>query len=1343
MHTRSPAPAQACLLACLCAATAVAQTELSVKFDAGEGQGFRDQVSGQRVPANAVESMPGVDQLGARFVFDYRGGIASRVEIPVTPKLAQAGPKGISMELWLAPDKVAHSTIMQTGDLEIVRFRVDHKVWFTFEAADGEQRLISGRPGSIATISFPVPTWYHVVCTYDGQVGRVFVDGKEVGSKRFPESKPHEGFSKPLVMGGHNWLRYTGGLDELAIHDRALTAEEVAALHVAAKERSTPAPAPAKETAGTLDGKPYKKDWCRMPLKSGRAELSNTGQITLVSRHRRWGHEGVLGTLSLSNSNGMKERYWTNVSGRVVIEYGGDSRLELQGTSYRGLGVKQEVTVTPKDEVKFRYTLRRAGPRAPRPSITWPFHIWFSAMPFVGYDEAGEKICGRFIDLDSPITFTRELDWNQVKAGNRLYVKLAPGWCYRVPASREPTKWLDGYTASYAQLEPVTWDGWDGYSDAKPYVVDLLLQLIPDENPPALSKQGAREVTPERPFDFSGLYEIDATEFQLVPVGRKTPIFGPQEDVEFRVHLPNEMLPELPRCEYVVRDCYTQEVVAQGQLPVEKRWWEFNGQVAFKPPKPSVYGISMKAISREGKAIGELQQEAVVVGPVAQPVAPFGHELRLKLVDEVDCTKEDATHDFYSRSGKSRVVETKAGKARQTLDSGEMSRLGTTHLDWFGYRFGLSDPSKVHVVEVIYPGIDGQTIGINVFEPGTRTFNGKPDSRCRVASGVSTGAVYPVTNAMQRFRTVYFPGARWCTVTIANIHCGDYKSGPPAAAAHIRLYELTEPLPRLPNTGAGRERLIGIHTESGELSMGAYGYGELRGERWGTFAIPDGHFYREHYRATENLIRHLRYRGDTVYIYGAYRYRNARFPSRTFPPYHNIRKGDLLALMARMFEYNDLRIVPAVQANCPVPVARLLRCGLHEIVQGEDSVAQVRKDGVTTCGSFGFLYTNPFHPRTHVAWARLADDLAGCYADCPAVAGIAWLTGPFWSPGLIQRGTALPKERADSYYFDYTYDDETMRQFVAEAELQLPGKVGDPKRFTQRYEWIMSHAKDQWIAFRCRALAAFYKKMADATSRRAPQQKFYVLGQCPMFLNNEVSASPLETWRKCGFDPREYGGQRNLVYVHCMPDGSGLNLYEHGPMPKKWMSQVRPFLDDPELYRAVESAGATGRYLHRQFFENHIEFDPKRPWVFGRGQWASSPTMLACNFYPQPGGRSFLEDFALMLAHGTPELICWMWCDGTVPFGNEEPMREFCAFLRTLPIGPYETVSQQNGVFVRRLTAGTVYYVVNTNRTPADAKVALSGTEATDLVTGRSVVLEGGRLNIRLAPAGFRSFRLR
>jgi len=1319
---------------------------LRVKFDEKDISKYHDELTGTSVAAHNARPVQGVDGLGTTFLFDYKGGIATRIEIPVTPKLKRMDTTRLSWEFWFSPVEDHYSQIFNVGEPVTVRWRLGHFLWFTLTTHDKEVRRVIAERGCIPALTFPEPTWYHFMGTYDGEEGRIYINGRLVGRKKFKGKKKLLPFEKPFPMGGSRWNRYRGGLDEFSVYNRVFTAAQVAARYEAAKKTFKPAPQPEKKNAGTRDGEPFKKEWCRIPLKGGFADFSNTGLLTLTSRNPRWGHNNVVGYWGISNSHGMKGRYWTELTGFVKVEAGGRTGVELEGTSYRGLGIKMKMDVTADDEIRYTYTLWPAGERAPKPVVTWPFHLWYSAIPFVGYDKDGRKVWGRMIDLAETFVFTKRLELNVIKGGNRLLADLPDGWGYVVPATREPSRWLGGYATFYARMEPLRWEGWSGYSKEKPYTFRFSLKLIGDEKPPVLSKKGAELITPELPFDFTNLYKPDASKVYLEPQGRDVPIFSHDEDVEFRINLPPGVSRKKPSCDYTVLDAYSLREIAKGSIGVDKKWWEFNGIISFKPPGPSVYLVRLKCVGPDGAVLAELEQEAAVVGPIEQPVAELGRKLKRKLVDRVDCTREDATHDFYSRSGRSRVVDTPAGKVRRTLDNKEMIRLGTNDLDWFGYRFKLADPTKVHVIEVDYPDDADRTMGIIVYEGDERRFNGKPASLSRVSSGVSTGGMYPVSNRMKTFSTIFFPTTSWCAVSVSNIHCGSYRDGPPAAAAAIRVYQLTEPLPRLPATGAGAGRLIGVYAESGELGMGPFGYNELRSEFWDDHKVPKERFYREHYRAIANMIRYMRYRGDTVYGYGAYRYRSSRFPSVHFPPGHSVMKGELLALMARMFEYNELKVLPAIQANQPLPVSRLLRRSLYEIVQGtEPSVAQVSSEGVTRAGHFGFTYTNPFHPLTRAEWLELAREIGRRYADYKAVAGIGWLTGTYWSPALLTVGYKLKKDKIDSYYFGYTYDDETMRQFAAEEKLKLPGKPGDPKRFNERYKWIMKNARDKWIAFRSRKLAELYKSLAGALHSEAPQTKFYVVGQHPGPLMNEIVAPPLETWRMAGFDPRDYKGIDGLVYVQCVPDGSGLNVYEHGSMPREWMKQIRPFLDDAALYAAVESVGASGRFLHRQFFENRLRYDPKRPWIFGRGGKTSEPLRLNHNFYPLPSGRNNLEDFALIMAHGAPEFIIWMWCDGTVPMGNEDTLREFAAFYRSLPIGEYETVKEVAGLFVRKLKGGgggKIYYLVNTNRKPAVIRFEAEGRTAVDLVTGETIKAENGRFPVSLKAAGMRSFHV-
>ena len=140
------------------------------------------------------------------------------------------------------------------------------------------------------------------------------------------------------------------------------------------------------------------------------------------------------------------------------------------------------------------------------------------------------------------------------------------------------------------------------------------------------------------------------------------------------------------------------------------------------------------------------------------------------------------------------------------------------------------------------------------------------------------------------------------------------------------------------------------------------------------------------------------------------------------------------------------------------------------------------------------------------------------YAGYRAVPGIAWLPS-IWSPALLQMGYRLPKEQVDGYFFGYTYDDETMRQFAEEENLDLPGEVGDAGRFRQRYEWIMQNAREQWIDFRCRKFAELYGKLAGALQSADPRFTFYLLGQHPGGRNQSLPEPRLRGDRGAGRPP--------------------------------------------------------------------------------------------------------------------------------------------------------------------------------------------------------------------------------
>ncbi|MCP4639764.1 MAG: LamG domain-containing protein, partial [bacterium] len=72
--------------------------------------------------------------------------------------------------------------------------------------------------------------WHHCAATFDGEWARVYLDGKEIGSLRRP-GRIAAGGPAPACIGSSGGTEcFEGALDELRIHARALSADEIATL---------------------------------------------------------------------------------------------------------------------------------------------------------------------------------------------------------------------------------------------------------------------------------------------------------------------------------------------------------------------------------------------------------------------------------------------------------------------------------------------------------------------------------------------------------------------------------------------------------------------------------------------------------------------------------------------------------------------------------------------------------------------------------------------------------------------------------------------------------------------------------------------------------------------------------------------------------------------------------------------------------------------------------------------------------------------------------------------------------------------------------------------------------
>ena len=98
-----------------------------------------------------------------------------------------------------------------------------------FNGADVDTTL------SLPNLGLKPNNWYHVVGTFDGEKIQIYLDSELAGEKEVPNNGPVmvwndnniEIGGRPDTNGGATLHLYKGLLDELAVYNRALTAEEV------------------------------------------------------------------------------------------------------------------------------------------------------------------------------------------------------------------------------------------------------------------------------------------------------------------------------------------------------------------------------------------------------------------------------------------------------------------------------------------------------------------------------------------------------------------------------------------------------------------------------------------------------------------------------------------------------------------------------------------------------------------------------------------------------------------------------------------------------------------------------------------------------------------------------------------------------------------------------------------------------------------------------------------------------------------------------------------------------------------------------------------------------------
>ncbi|MCR4575488.1 MAG: LamG domain-containing protein [Lentisphaeria bacterium] len=628
----------------------------------------------------------------------------------------------------------------------------------------------------------------------------------------------------------------------------------------------------------------------------------------------------------------------------------------------------------------------------------------------------------------------------------------------------------------------------------------------------------------------------------------------------------------------------------------------------------------------------------------------------------------------------------------------------------FVLRAKLPDANSIYLLEWDYP--DDKVRSVDVVAQSAKI----KGSEYELQNGYLTGGEYPNTNQFITQKCLYFPRSNDIAVIFMTA-----RRGKPAAIAELRISKVQSGLPAMsylpPPKEDGAERTIGVYFEDPAIN---YDFGREGGSPAGFQIMLD------------RMVAYMKYSGQNVLTYPMVWY-HGRIGDEYNPRGHV--KGFMEAFLQK-FDEDNLGFIPSFNwhnlyfENFKVTQEAIDNGSFH------DSPIAIWNTGKPNPG--GWHGTPPNYNILHpVVQERIMDEVDYFIAEGakhPSFKGInfhltlhclAWF-------GNLTCG-----------YNDYTID-----AFTAATGIVVPVDRDDPMRGKLYANWLIINTKDQWIDFRCRELANFYKKIAARLAQARPDLRLVLTTFNGMtFIDDNDFRSPDHTInadRAGGLDPKYYTDCPNIVLAQG-DYPADFRWRDNHSLPKKLDNyNFLPQYDaQPGFFRLLDTAVQPWLHMHDRYWESAMaaksgsHFNPSScrpirdvPWL-GETWWRVSTI--------NPSGYYAMRHYVLPLRYNDLLGITkGGFLIGT--YGMEDYLIPFAKAFRALPAKRFNDLPESTEtVKARYLTINnhTYLYIVNTSDKPAQAEIQQANITA-DLVTGRPY--HGDTIN--LPPYTLRSFKL-
>ena len=637
---------------------------------------------------------------------------------------------------------------------------------------------------------------------------------------------------------------------------------------------------------------------------------------------------------------------------------------------------------------------------------------------------------------------------------------------------------------------------------------------------------------------------------------------------------------------------------------------------------------------------------------------------------------------------------------------------GPERCDRFAVRMKLPESGVPYLIEVDYPDDCKRTADL-VFQP-----SGSNGSAFDMQVGYLTGGSRPLSGRFVTSSRIY-----WAPDTDVTMIAMSARSGTPAAVAEVRVSRVLGGLPDRHTRGAapveGRRRIVGMNFEDPSLCSG---FGVDPFSPAGGMMIAD------------RLSAYMRFSGQEALIYPLWFYGGRigeEYTGRSHAP-------GFAWLWCKRFESLDLDFYAALnlysmQGYDLNPPREKLGSGAYHATAfsvldtGDPSTRGLHREPPL----FNFM-----HPET-VNYVKAAlDDVCDELGDSPAFKGVVLNISPrsFLSFGSIHAG----------------YNDYVVAAFERDTGIRVPVDRADPRRGELYARWLLEHAREQWLDWRCLQVTKFHRELAEHLQTRRPDLTLTVNPRFSYerFLRDPEFMIPgyqTRKLREAGFDPRLGGDQPNLAFMHTVFPVAARHREGMGE-PAAALARAEQLEQTPEYYEILKGARRILIHQHDIYWESRVGGGHK-PNMDSREKDAPNPlrtpwlreTVWRVGVL-NPAGREVLRPYVLPLRFG--DLLGATrggFLIGT--HGSEPEIAEFSRVFRALPAQEFADEWAPSGdIRIRRFSGDGMEwrYIVNTGSRELEAELDFP-TPAFTVPEGEAVA--PGRHRLRLKPYELRAFR--